>query len=351
MVLRLAVTVAVPVALSILCVFLGPLRDLLGAAALVACLGVLVVGVFPARAALARLRAVFLDELQAGYVTFTFVQGLFWRNGGDDADVIGWDWRGLWTLTSDGRVDVRARPLLRPAGPLPVAAPTRPARALDGERVGRRLLRRPGTPVRPGRGRAAVCALLAVLSVAGCDSAVPAADAPPPTNGSFRFLDDQGGRPLTWSRCREITWKLNAGGAQDDVVRAVRDAVARMAQASGFVLDDQGSTDAVAGSSTDVPGTLGVDVLVEIVPDDATDLLTGSEWARTDVRPVDGRIGQAIVAISATRPGGCAGRRRTAVLESPRDARVRPRPRARGVRGPRRPDVPDARRGQRPAQR
>ena len=62
-------------------------------------------------------------------------------------------------------------------------------------------------------------------------------------------------------------------------------------------------TEAVEGSSTDFRETWGVDVLVEVVPDDGTDLLSGSEWARTDVRPVDGPIGKAIVAISATAIG------------------------------------------------
>lgn len=151
--------------------------------------------------------------------------------------------------------------------------------------------------------------LLAVVVLSGCagtDRPSAPAVSGVPANGSHRFLADHDGRPLTWSRCRPITWKLNAGGVDGDVVEVVRDAVDRMAGSSGFELTDAGVTDAVEGSSTDVPQALGVDVLVEVVPDDATDLLSGSEWARTDVRPVDGRIGQAIVAISASADGRLA---------------------------------------------
>lgn len=104
MILRFAATVAVFVVVSMLCAFFAPVQDRLGSAAVVVSLAVLTIGFFPARAALVGFRVVFLGELQAGYVTFTFLQGMFWRNGSSDADVIGWDWSGLWTLTSDGRV-------------------------------------------------------------------------------------------------------------------------------------------------------------------------------------------------------------------------------------------------------
>ncbi len=152
-------------------------------------------------------------------------------------------------------------------------------------------------------------ALLAAALLSGCAETghpSPPVEAGVPANGSFRFLADHDGRPLAWSRCRPITWKLNAGGVDGAVVEVVRDAVDRMAASSGFSFAERGVTDAVEGSSTDVPETLGVDLLVEIVPDDATDLLSGSEWARTDVRPVNGRIGQAIVAISVTADGRLA---------------------------------------------
>lgn len=152
-------------------------------------------------------------------------------------------------------------------------------------------------------------ALLAAALLSGCAETghpSPPVEAGVPANGSFRFLADHDGRPLAWPRCRPITWKLNAGGVDGAVVEVVRDAVDRMAASSGFAFAERGVTDAVEGSSTDVPETLGVELLVEIVPDDATDLLSGSEWARTDVRPVNGRIGQAIVAISVTADGRLA---------------------------------------------
>ena len=101
---RVAVRAAVSVAVSVPWAFFPPLEDRLGNASVPVFLTVLVVGLVVTRAALIRFRVVFLDELRAGYVTTTFIQGLFWRNGGRDSDVVGWEWRGLWTLTSDGRV-------------------------------------------------------------------------------------------------------------------------------------------------------------------------------------------------------------------------------------------------------
>jgi hypothetical protein len=166
--------------------------------------------------------------------------------------------------------------------------------------------------VNPAR---AAWALLAAGVLSGCASgcggsgppaAAPVTSAPAAAQGSFGFLSEVDGRPVTWSRCRPITWELNTGGVEPAVVDLVRDAVDRVATASGFAFDDRGTTDAVEGTSGDLPQALGVDVLVEIVPDTATDLLSGKEWARTDVRPVDGRIGQAVVAVSDTADGQLA---------------------------------------------
>lgn len=136
-------------------------------------------------------------------------------------------------------------------------------------------------------------ALLAAVLLPGCAGTgrpSPSAESGAAANDSSRFPAEHDGLPLAWSRCRPITWKLNSGGVDDAVVEVVRDAVGRMAASSGFAFADRCFAEAVEGSSTDVRETLGVDVLVEVVPDDATDLLSGSEWARTDVRPVDGRI-------------------------------------------------------------
>ncbi len=101
---RVGVTLAVSVAVSVPWAFFPPLQDRLGNASVPVFLAVLIAGLFVTRAALIRFRVVFLDELRSGYVTTTFIQGLFWGNGGGDSDVVGWEWRGLWTLTSDGRV-------------------------------------------------------------------------------------------------------------------------------------------------------------------------------------------------------------------------------------------------------
>jgi hypothetical protein len=95
---------AVAVAVAIPWAFFPPLEARLGAASVPVFLAVLTVGFFVTRAALLRFRAVLLDELRAGYVTTTFVQGLFWGSDRGDSDVVGWEWRGLWTLASDGRV-------------------------------------------------------------------------------------------------------------------------------------------------------------------------------------------------------------------------------------------------------
>lgn len=114
-----------------------------------------------------------------------------------------------------------------------------------------------------------------------------------------RFLDTDNGTPLTWSRCRPIRWVFNAGGVDKQIVLIVHGAVDHVAAASGFEFDFVDYTDGVADTATDVREQFGADLIIEIVPDDATDLLSGREWGRTDVRPQDGRIIDAVVAISA----------------------------------------------------
>lgn len=67
------------------------------------------IGFYAIRRALRTFRSILLAELQAGYVTTTFTQGLFWLRKSGKAftwgdDVVGWDWDGLWVLGSDGDV-------------------------------------------------------------------------------------------------------------------------------------------------------------------------------------------------------------------------------------------------------
>jgi hypothetical protein len=70
----------------------------------------LVIGGLLSRRALAVFRSRLLEEMQAGYVTTTFQQGGFWlahRNGralSPGRNVLGWEWRGLWVLDSEGAV-------------------------------------------------------------------------------------------------------------------------------------------------------------------------------------------------------------------------------------------------------
>ncbi len=106
---RLAATLAASVAAMIICLISLPDDRVSGIGAIA--LGTIVaIGFVVTRTSLHRFRALFLDELQAGYATTTFTQGLFWlpvrgagsRIWGDD--VIGWDWDGLWVLDTEGRV-------------------------------------------------------------------------------------------------------------------------------------------------------------------------------------------------------------------------------------------------------
>ena len=106
---RLVATLSVSVAASIMCLFLLPDGRVAGKGA-IAFIATVAMGYVVTRTSLRRFRAVFLNELQAGYATKTLTQGLFWipRRGsgrptwGDD--VVGWDWAGLWVLGADGNV-------------------------------------------------------------------------------------------------------------------------------------------------------------------------------------------------------------------------------------------------------
>ena len=91
-------------------------------------LGATAVGLAPVLVAIGRFRRVLLAELAAGYVTTTFLHGSFWfvsrpgRKVGND--VVGWDWDGVWVLTSGGSVVTAPDPGVDPPGFYP--SPHRP---------------------------------------------------------------------------------------------------------------------------------------------------------------------------------------------------------------------------------
>ncbi len=121
---RLAATIGISVAASILCLFLLPDRRITGWGA-IAYVATVAVGFFATRVSLHRFRTTLLKELQAGYTTKTFSQGLFWfpRRGsgrttwGDDVD--GWDWDGLWVLNGQAQVVSAPDPSVDPPGLYP----------------------------------------------------------------------------------------------------------------------------------------------------------------------------------------------------------------------------------------
>lgn len=51
-------------------------------------------------------RGVLLRELQAGYVTTTFEQGVFWIGPAGELSrgIVSWDWSGIWVLSPGGEV-------------------------------------------------------------------------------------------------------------------------------------------------------------------------------------------------------------------------------------------------------
>lgn len=112
---QLGVGIAASVLASLLVVVLGPSDDgQLEPPTALATVVVLIVGFLVCRALLRRFRDAFVAELQAGYVTTTFLQGMFWVRGDSSPrpaggeDVVGWSWDALWVLGPDG--SVRAAP-------------------------------------------------------------------------------------------------------------------------------------------------------------------------------------------------------------------------------------------------
>jgi hypothetical protein len=105
---QLAVLAGGSVALALLTLLVLPTDDgTLPPGTLVALLTVVAAGVSVTWRAVVRFRTVLLTELQAGYVTTTFAQGVLWSGGGGykhHRGVIGWDFAGVWVLGPDGQV-------------------------------------------------------------------------------------------------------------------------------------------------------------------------------------------------------------------------------------------------------
>ena len=108
--IRLAVTLGVATAVWVLFLLALPKQNnsITGWTAVVLSV-LLAIGYFAVRKELRTFRSVLLDELQMGYATTTFTQGLFWSRRHEKAliwgdDVVGWDWDGLWVLDSRGNV-------------------------------------------------------------------------------------------------------------------------------------------------------------------------------------------------------------------------------------------------------
>lgn len=123
--IRLAVTIGAAVTVWILALFLLPTpnNSITGMTAVILIV-LFAIGYFAIRKAVRTFRSILLDELQAGYVTTTFAQGLFWiRKSGRlftwADDVVGWDWDGLWVLDSDGNIVSSPNPSVDPPGLYP----------------------------------------------------------------------------------------------------------------------------------------------------------------------------------------------------------------------------------------
>lgn len=108
---QLGAGIAASVLVSLVVVALGPSYDgQLELPTAVATVVVLIAGFLVCRALLRRFREAFVAELQAGYVTTTFLQGMFWVRGDSSPrpaggeDVVGWSWDALWVLAPDGSV-------------------------------------------------------------------------------------------------------------------------------------------------------------------------------------------------------------------------------------------------------
>ncbi|NPC97465.1 matrixin family metalloprotease [Nocardioides sp. zg-DK7169] len=65
------------------------------------------------------------------------------------------------------------------------------------------------------------------------------------TDGEYSFAATQPGSddPVAWNRCRPIRYVVNPEGAPEDWERLVEESVERVSTASGFVFEDEGTTD------------------------------------------------------------------------------------------------------------
>lgn len=105
---RLAVVAAGSVTIAIATLLVLPKDDgTLPASTLVAVIVAVAVGVAVTWWALVGFRRALLRELQAGYVTTTFEQGVLWIGVSayeHSRGIVGWDWSGVWVLGPNGAV-------------------------------------------------------------------------------------------------------------------------------------------------------------------------------------------------------------------------------------------------------
>jgi hypothetical protein len=126
---RLALVAAGSVGVAIATLLVLPKDDgALPPGTLVAFLIVLAVGLIATWRSLVGFREALLRELQAGYVTTTFEQGVFWFGpaGVLSRGVVGWDWSGIWVLEPTGEVVASPRGDTDPPGAYP--SPHEPGR-------------------------------------------------------------------------------------------------------------------------------------------------------------------------------------------------------------------------------
>lgn len=123
-----------------------------------------------------------------------------------------------------------------------------------------------------------------------------------PNGGAYEFLGTVGGVPVTWDACAPIRWELNPGRVSEATVRTIHEAVDAMEAASGFNFEFDGLTTVRQPTGAAV-GRRGADLHVEIVPPEASELLSLADWGRTDLRHEGGRATQAVVALSVDGEG------------------------------------------------
>jgi hypothetical protein len=98
--------------------------------------------------------------------------------------------------------------------------------------------------------------------------------------GSYEFLATQGDEPVTWDHCRAIRFHVNPKGAPEGWQDTVRQAVADVEKASGFVFMDLGTTTKTRLIGQRYDGNAWEPVLIMWSDRYQTDLLDGSVIGR-----------------------------------------------------------------------